>query len=126
MPSRAIISPMTQSKNRSAESSNTVPRGAVRRTSAPSGTSITMGTSDALTRGHFWTPVTQIISDPRRRAICAVWTTDEVLPVNDIRMVRSSLPMTGVVISPTKWTSIPSWTRRTANIWPTSPDLPEP
>lgn len=114
------------SNSRSAESSNTVPSGAMRRTSSLSGISMTSERSETSVRGQSAVPVTQTILDPMRRAMLAVCTTEDVLPVKDIRMVRSSLPIIGVVISPTKCTSSPSWTRRTANIWPTRPERPDP
>ncbi len=63
---------------------------------------------------------------PMRLAMLAVWTTEDVFPVLERRIRRSFDVSMGVVISPTKCTSNPSWTRRTAKSCPISPDLPDP
>lgn len=78
---RSIISETMPSNRRRAESSKTVPRGAILLTSSPPGTSMTSDTSEVLTRGLPGSPVTQNILEPMRLAISAVWTTDDVLPV---------------------------------------------
>lgn len=80
-PSSAMISATMRSNRRSAESSNTVPRGAIVRMSSPSGTSMTMEESLTCTRGQSAVPVTQQTFEPMRPAIFAVCTTEDVLPV---------------------------------------------
>lgn len=76
-----MISATMRSNRRSAESSNTVPRGAIERISSLSGTSMTIEESQTCTSGQSAVPVTQQTLDPILLAIFAVWTTEDVLPV---------------------------------------------
>ena len=125
-PVRSIMMDTIESNSTSAAPSKMVPRGAYFFLCSSRDDESSRTMLLACPSLELGLPVMDMTVAPTLRTMFAVCTADMVSPVLETMITTSSLDTMGVVMSPTKWTSMPSCTRRTANACPIRPERPTP